>query len=102
MREAILLACAPYSKKHQSVNIADWVMVRKGSLASYFCFYPDLLIFQSTVDEWDIRDRLRVITTDNAANMLGIFNVEGFPPNYKSGPCVNHIIQLAINVSYFV
>ena len=65
-------------------------------------FYPNVYISQSNVDEWEIQDRLRVITTDNAANMLGIFNVEGFPSNYLSGPCVNHIIQLAINVSYYV
>ena len=42
-----------------------------------------------------------IITTDNARNMLGIFNVEGFLATYISGPCVNHIIQLAINVSNY-
>ena len=26
MREALLVACTPYSKRHESVNIADWVM----------------------------------------------------------------------------
>jgi hypothetical protein len=26
-REAILLACSPYSERHTSVNLAEWIMV---------------------------------------------------------------------------
>ena len=31
-RESLLIACTPYTKKHSSVNIASWIMVRNKTM----------------------------------------------------------------------
>ena len=59
------------------------------------------MLLQSEVEKWGIRNSLEVITTDTAKNMLGVFNIDGFPSNFCSGHCINHVIQLAIKVRYF-
>ena len=36
------------------------------------------------VKDWQLNYVLDVVTTDSAANMLGMFNLEKFPDNYYS------------------
>ena len=80
-RESVVLACAPYDKRHSAANVSEWVL--------------------SLVEEWKITSKLNVITTDSAANMLGMFNVSGFPSTYISGQCANHLLQRVINTEIF-
>ena len=59
----------------------------------------DMLLL-SEVEKWGIRNSLEVITTHIVKNILGVFNVDGFPSNFCSGHCINLVIQLAIKVRY--
>jgi hypothetical protein len=49
-------------------------------------------------EEWDISHKLGTITSDSAANMLGIYKTRGFPSTYTKGQCANHMIQRCIEV----
>ena len=61
---------------------------------------PPLLIpiLQALLEEWDIANKLGVITSDSAANMLGIYKTVGFPSTYSCGQCANHLLQRVIEV----
>ena len=55
-------------------------------------------------EEWDILDRVEMVCHDSAANMLGVYNISDFPSHCIAGRCVNHILQLYIQVgiTYFL
>ena len=57
---------------------------------------------QALLEEWNISSKLGVITSDSAANMLGIYKTRGFPSAYSCGQCANHLIQRAIEVIILV
>ena len=60
----MLLGCTPFTDKHTSVNIAKWL--------------------QDLLAEWELTYLLDVITTDTAANCLGIYKV---PQDYTTIHC---------------
>ena len=69
------MSCAPYTSGHTSQEIADWIVVRLKTfnyLNRTRYSFTSLLNTQRVTEEWKISDRLGVITTDSAANMLGL------------------------------
>ena len=80
-RESVVLACNPYTVRHSSEKIADWMI--------------------ALVKDWQLNYVLDVVTTDSAANMLGIFNLENFPDYYRSAQCANHLLQRVIENEIF-
>ena len=68
------------------------------TLGEYKMFSEGILLLQGLLDEWKIADLCKVITTDNAKNMVGIFNIPSFPTKYVRGSCINHVLQLCIKV----
>ena len=63
-RESVVLACNPYTVRHSSEKITDWMI--------------------ALVKDWQLNYVLDAVTTDSAANMLGMFNLEKFHDNYYS------------------
>jgi hypothetical protein len=51
---------------------------------------------QNLLETWQLTHLVYVIVTDSAANCLGIYNVPGFPSQYKPGRCANHLLQRVI------
>ena len=78
-RQALVLGCAPFSERHNSSNIADW-MVKE-------------------LDDWQLSHVTEMIISDTASNQMGIFNrelVPDLPLHFKPGKCACHLLQLCI------
>jgi hypothetical protein len=56
---------------------------------------------QDLLEAWQLTHLVYVIVTDSAANCLGIYNVPGFPSQYKPGRCANHLLQRVIENEIF-
>merc|ERR1719239_48475 len=78
-RQALVLGCAPFSERHNSSNIADW-MVKE-------------------LDDWQLSHVTEMIISDTASKQMGIFNrelVPDLPLHLKPGKCACHLLQLCI------
>ena len=83
-RQALVLGCCPFDERHNSANIAEW-MVRE-------------------LDDWQLNRVTEMIVSDTAANQLGIFNpdlVPDLPQHFKPSKCACHVLQLCISDCIF-
>ena len=94
-----MLGCTPYSDRHTSTKLAEYVVVR---LHLSVRLPPGNLVYsrlmQALVDKWNVSHLLDVITTDRASNMVGMWSQSEFPTTYSSGVCFNHILQRIVEV----
>ena len=78
-RQALVLGCVPFSDRHTSINIAEW-MVKE-------------------LDEWQLTPVTEMVVSDTASNQMGVFNEELVPhlPNHlQPAKCACHVLQLCI------
>ena len=52
-------------------------------------------------EDWRIMEEVEMIVHDNAANMMGVYNISDFPPHCTAGRCINHLLQLVIKDCIF-
>ena len=102
----MVLGCTPYSEKHTSANLVQFTLVSfLTCLKPYIFFILQLFFFtfiQELIEKWNVSHLVDVITTDSAANMLGIFSQPDFPSTYSSGVCFNHVLQHVVEVRNFI
>ena len=60
-----------------------------------------MIYLQDMCEDWEMMSRVEMIVHDSAANMLGIYNISDFPEHCIAGRCINHLLQIVVNVSLF-
>ena len=78
-RQALVLGCVPFSDRHTSNNIAEWIV--------------------KELDDWQLSNVTEMIISDTASNQLGVFNEElvpFLPAHFKPVKCCCHLLQLVI------
>ena len=78
-RQALVLGCVPFAERHNSENIANWII--------------------KELDDWKLISVTEMIVSDTASNQLGIFNADlapDLPRHFQPSRCSCHILQLCI------
>ena len=78
-RQALVLGCVPFTDRHTSNNIAEWMT--------------------KELDDWELSNVTEMIISDTASNQLGVFNEElvpFLPAHFKPAKCTCHLLQLVI------
>ena len=78
-RQALVLGCVPFAERHNSENIANWIV--------------------KELDDWKLISVTEMIVSDTASNQLGIFNADlapDLPRHFQPSRCSCHILQLCI------
>ena len=78
-RQALVLGCVPFAERHNSANIANWIVAE--------------------LDDWKLITVTEMIVSDTASNQLGIFNRElapDLPRHFQPSRCSCHVLQLCI------
>ena len=78
-RQALVLGCVPFAERHNSENIANWII--------------------KELDDWKLISVTEMIVSDTASNQLGIFNADlapDLPRHFQPSRCSCHILQLCV------
>lgn len=70
--KSVLLQCAPFTEKHTSLNLS--------------------IIIQSIIDEWQLKDKIVLVVSDNAANIKGAIS----KLELKHFGCFAHSLNLIV------
>ena len=74
-RVSLCLACGPYDGHHTGQNLGGWL--------------------EDKLEKWKVLDKTTVTVSDTAANMIRMMDF--LPDHITHNPCLNHVLQLAIN-----
>lgn len=74
-RVSLCLACGPYDGHHTGENLGGWL--------------------EDKLEKWKVLDKTTVTVSDTAANMIKMMDF--LPDHITHNPCLNHVLQLAIN-----